>query len=83
MCEIWTMGEMLVEIMRPRSDMELFEAGEFVGPFPSGAPAIFIDTVARLGHTSRNLRLCGCFWPICMPIQAKNCCLWDRNLPSL
>jgi sugar/nucleoside kinase (ribokinase family) len=44
------MGEILVEIMRPRQDMPLHEAGEFVGPFPSGAPAIFIDTVARLGR---------------------------------
>ncbi len=52
MCEIWTMGEMLVEIMRPRAGMELHQPGEFIGPFPSGAPAIFIDTVARLGHTS-------------------------------
>ena len=25
------------------------EVGEFLGPYPSGAPAIFIDTVARLG----------------------------------
>ena len=46
---IWTMGEMLVEIMRPRTGMPLDQAGEFLGPFPSGAPAIFIDTVARLG----------------------------------
>jgi sugar/nucleoside kinase (ribokinase family) len=52
MCEIWTMGEMLVEIMRPRAGMQLYEPGEFMGPFPSGAPAIFIDTVARLGHTA-------------------------------
>ena len=51
MCEIWTMGEMLVEIMRPKAGMELFAPGEFVGPFPSGAPAIFIDTVARLKHS--------------------------------
>lgn len=50
MPSIWTMGEILVEIMRPRPDMPLNEAGEFLGPFPSGAPAIFIDTVARLGH---------------------------------
>lgn len=50
MAEIWTMGELLVEIMRPRPDMSLRTAGEFLGPFPSGAPAIFIDTVARLGH---------------------------------
>ncbi len=52
MSEIWTMGEMLVEIMRPKAGMELFEPAEFIGPFPSGAPVIFIDTVARLGHTS-------------------------------
>ena len=52
MSEIWTMGEMLVEIMRPDVGTELYQTGEFRGPFPSGAPAIFIDTVARLGHTS-------------------------------
>jgi len=52
MCEIWTMGEILVEIMRPRPEMQLYEKGEFIGPFPSGAPAIFIDTVARLGHSA-------------------------------
>ena len=46
------MGEILVEIMRPKVSMELFELGEFVGPFPSGAPAIFVDTVARLGHSA-------------------------------
>lgn len=50
MPSIWTMGEILVEIMRPRADMQLYQAGEFLGPYPSGAPAIFIDTVARLGH---------------------------------
>jgi len=43
------MGEMLVEIMRPRVDMPLDSAAEFLGPYPSGAPAIFIDTVAKLG----------------------------------
>jgi sugar/nucleoside kinase (ribokinase family) len=52
MAEIWTMGEMLVEIMRPRAGMQLSQAGEFQGPFPSGAPAIFIDAAARLGHTA-------------------------------
>jgi len=52
MSEIWTMGEILVEIMRPKAGMQLFEAGEFLGPYPSGAPAIFIDTAARLGHSS-------------------------------
>jgi tagatose kinase len=50
MTAIWTMGEILVEVMRPRAGMPLDQAGEFLGPYPSGAPAIFIDTVARLGH---------------------------------
>jgi sugar/nucleoside kinase (ribokinase family) len=44
------MGEILVEIMRPQVDMALDQPGEFLGPFPSGAPAIFIDTAARLGQ---------------------------------
>ena len=50
MGSVWTMGEILVEVMRPETDMPLEEVGSFLGPFPSGAPAIFIDTVARLGH---------------------------------
>lgn len=52
MAEIWIMGEMIVEIMRTETDVELFEPGIFKGPYPSGAPAIFIDTVARLGHSA-------------------------------
>lgn len=52
MAEVWTMGEMIVEIMRTEVDVTLYEAGLFKGPFPSGAPAIFIDTVARLGHSA-------------------------------
>ncbi len=46
------MGELLVEIMRPRAGMTLYEIETFLGPFPSGAPGIFIDTVARLGHSA-------------------------------
>ena len=52
MSDVWIMGELLVEIMRPRPGMELHETGPFLGPFPSGAPGIFIDTVARLGHSA-------------------------------
>ena len=52
MAEVWIMGEMIVEIMRPSEDINLYEEGLFRGPFPSGAPAIFIDTVARLGHSA-------------------------------
>lgn len=50
MPSIWTMGELLVEIMRPQAGLGLYDPGPFLGPYPSGAPAIFIDTVARLGH---------------------------------
>jgi tagatose kinase len=50
--DVWTMGELLAEVMRPRPGMSLAETGAFLGPFPSGAPGIFIDTVARLGHTA-------------------------------
>jgi len=46
------MGELLVEVMRPHPGMSLGEVGDFRGPFPSGAPGIFIDTVARLGHSA-------------------------------
>lgn len=51
MAEVWIMGELLVEIMRQEVDQPLDRAGLFRGPFPSGAPAICADTIARLGHT--------------------------------
>ena len=44
------MGELLVEIMRPEVDLPLNRTGSFLGPYPSGAPGIFIDTAARLGY---------------------------------
>ncbi len=46
------MGELLVEIMRPHEDIPLYEPDYFRGPFPSGAPGIFISTAARLGHSA-------------------------------
>ena len=52
MSDVWIMGELLVEIMRPKPGMTLAEPGLFRGPFPSGAPGIFIDTIARLGHSA-------------------------------
>lgn len=52
MAEIITMGELLVEIMRPTENVPLYESDSFRGPFPSGAPGIFISTVARLGHST-------------------------------
>lgn len=53
MAEIMIMGELLVEIMRAKEDVQLFQTGEyFRGPFPSGAPGIFASTAARLGHST-------------------------------
>ena len=52
MAEIITMGEAIVEIMRDGPGCPLGRPGVFKGPYPSGAPAIFIDTVARLGHSA-------------------------------
>ena len=52
MAEIVIMGELLVEIMRPKEDIPLYQSDYFRGPFPSGAPGIFISTAARLGHST-------------------------------
>jgi sugar/nucleoside kinase (ribokinase family) len=53
MAKIYTMGEMLVEIMRVEKDKPLDRADFFKGPFPSGAPAIFISTAAQLGNAAK------------------------------
>ena len=49
MPKVITIGEALVEIMRPRAGQPLDTTGEFHGPFASGAPAIFAVAAARLG----------------------------------
>jgi tagatose kinase len=49
MKSILTIGEILVEIMAVRPGAGFREPIDLMGPFPSGAPAIFIDQVARLG----------------------------------
>lgn len=46
---VLTLGELLAEVVRPGVDQPLDRPGELLGPFPSGAPVIFIATVARLG----------------------------------
>ncbi|RWH72598.1 sugar kinase [Mesorhizobium sp.] len=43
-------GEILVEIMADRIGQSFLEPGPLVGPFPSGAPAIFIGQAAALGQ---------------------------------
>ena len=47
--DVMALGEILVEIMRTKKDVPHTQVGEYSGPYPSGAPAIFIDAVARLG----------------------------------
>ncbi len=50
--EVLSIGNMLVEVMRVGLDEPLDMPGTFVGPFPSGDTPIYIDTVARLGHST-------------------------------
>src|SRR4051795_1415039 len=47
--KVLTVGEILVEIMATTKGDGFREAQPLIGPFPSGAPAIFIDQVGRLG----------------------------------
>lgn len=44
-----TVGEILVEIMATTIGDGFLEPIELIGPYPSGAPAIFIDQCARIG----------------------------------
>ncbi|CAN7691985.1 tagatose kinase [Pararhizobium sp. LjRoot238] len=44
-----TIGEILVEIMATTIGTGFLEPQVLVGPYPSGAPAIFIDQVSRIG----------------------------------
>ncbi len=46
---ICTIGELLVEFLAKKENQGFSSPGEFWGPFPSGAPAIFADQVAKLG----------------------------------
>lgn len=49
MSEICTIGEILVEIMRKDIGVNHNEKGVYLGPYPSGAPAIFADACSNLG----------------------------------
>jgi len=48
--KVATIGEILVEIVAQERGTGFREPLKLTGPFPSGAPAIFIDQVARLGQ---------------------------------
>ena len=47
--KVLVIGEILVEIMADEVGEGFLELQRFSGPYPSGAPAIFIDQVARNG----------------------------------
>ena len=47
--KVLTVGEILVEIVATTKGDGFLEPQPLVGPFPSGAPAIFIDQIGRLG----------------------------------
>ena len=50
MVDILCLGEMLVEIMRAEVDVPHSVVGkQYLGPYPSGAPVIFISSAARMG----------------------------------
>lgn len=50
--DVISLGELLVEIIAAKKGQPLSKVGQFTGPYPSGAPAIFIDTIAQLGATA-------------------------------
>ena len=56
---ILTIGEILVEVMARTKGDGFREAMELVGPFPSGAPAIFIDQAARFGQPAAMIGFVG------------------------
>ncbi len=50
MTTVVTLGEILVEILATARGQSFRSTGTLTGPYPSGAPAIFIDQVAKLGQ---------------------------------
>lgn len=49
---IGSIGELLVEFVCTEKDGRHLRAAPYVGPFPSGAPGIFIDQAARIARSS-------------------------------
>lgn len=57
--EILTIGALLVEIMRKEKNKPFNMPADFIGPFPSGGSAIFIDAAARLGNSTGMVAVVG------------------------
>ena len=56
---ILTIGEILVEIMATDKGDGFLEPVNLIGPFPSGAPAIFIDQAAKFGQPAAMIGCVG------------------------
>ncbi len=50
--KVVSLGTMLVEIMRIALDEPFEQSGTFAGPFPSGDTPVYVNAVARLGHSA-------------------------------
>ena len=50
--QVVSLGTMLVEIMRVALDEPFEQIGTFAGPFPSGDTPVYVNAVARLGHSA-------------------------------
>lgn len=59
MKKIFTLGEIVVEIMANQKGQLFTQDGIWKGPFASGAPAIFIDQVAKLGEQAAMISCVG------------------------
>ena len=47
---LYSLGELLVEVFRKEKDLPFSRPGTLLGPFASGAPAIFTHVIANLGY---------------------------------
>jgi len=52
---IATVGEILVEFVSHSRNCALERIAEYSGPYPSGAPAIFLDQAARMGAATQMI----------------------------
>ncbi|KIN70542.1 PfkB domain protein [Sulfitobacter noctilucae] len=53
--KIVTIGEILVEFVSHSTDCGLSRIGNYSGPYPSGAPAIFLNQAARMGAVTEMI----------------------------
>ena len=59
MKKVLVIGETLVEVMADTKGYGFLEPMTFTGPFPSGAPTIFISQAARMGGDTAYISAVG------------------------